>query len=182
MEETPTREDNRFSASQEIPRILWNAKVHYQIHKCPPPVPILSQLDPVHTTTSHFLKIHVSIMLPSNSGSSKWSISLKFPHQNAAQTSPFPIRATRPTHLIILYLITRTILGEEYRALSSPLCSFLHFPASPSHLGPKYLPQRPFLKHPQPTLLPQCERQGFTPIQNNRLNYSSVYLNLYVFR
>jgi hypothetical protein len=56
MQQSPPWEADRFSASEEIPRILWNPTVHYRIHKGPPPFPILSQLDPVPNLTSQFLK------------------------------------------------------------------------------------------------------------------------------
>ena len=44
------------AASQEIPQHFWNPKVPHRTHKCPPPVPILSQLHPVPTTPSHVLR------------------------------------------------------------------------------------------------------------------------------
>jgi hypothetical protein len=48
MDQSPSWEADRFSTSQEIPRILWNTKVHYRIHKSPTPLSLVSQIDTVH--------------------------------------------------------------------------------------------------------------------------------------
>ena len=138
MDLGPSWEANRFSASQEVPRILWDPKVHYRIPKCPPPVPILSQLDLVHTPTSHFLKINFNIILQSRPESPKWSFPSGFPTKTPNTPLLSPILATYPAHLI-LYFFTRTILAEEYRSLSSLLCSFLHYPVTSFLLGSNIL-------------------------------------------
>jgi hypothetical protein len=100
MEQGRSSESNRFAASQEIPRILWNSKVHSHLHKCRPPVPIPSQINLARTPTSHFLKIHLNIFLPSTPGSPKWSLSLRFPYQNPVYASPLAHMRymPRPSH------------------------------------------------------------------------------------
>jgi hypothetical protein len=47
-------------------------------------------------------------------------------------------------------------------------------------LQPKYSPQHPIRKYPQPAFLPQCEQPSFTPVQHNRQTYDFVYLNLFI--
>ena len=58
-----------------------------------------------------------------------------FPTKTLNTSLLYSIRATCHAHLIFLYLITRTILGDECRSLSSSLCSFLHSPVNSSLLG-----------------------------------------------
>ena len=82
MVQIPSWEANWFAASQEIPRISWNPKVHYRTHKRPPTVSILGQPNTVHIPTSHLLEIHPNIIHPSTPRSPQWFLSLRFTHQD----------------------------------------------------------------------------------------------------
>ena len=82
MVQSPSLEANWFAASQEIPRISRNPKVHYRTHKHPPTLSILRQPSPVLIPTSHLLEIHPNIIHSSMPRSPQWSPSLRFPHQD----------------------------------------------------------------------------------------------------
>ena len=104
-----------------------------------PPVPILSQLDPVHTPTSYFLKIHLNINLHLSLGLPSGLFPSGFHSKTLNTPLLTPIRAACPAHLILLDFITPAILSEQYGSLSSPLCSFLHSPVTLPLLGPNIL-------------------------------------------
>ena len=135
MEQSPSWEANRFSDNLEIPRILWNQKVNYRIHKSPPLVLILSQINPVHAhptslTSILILSSHLRLGFPSDLFSSG------FPTKTLYTPLLSSKRATCPASLILLDLITRMIFREQYRSLSSSLCSLLHSFVTSSLLGP----------------------------------------------
>ena len=160
MEHSPSCEANQFSASQEIPRIFLNPEVHYLIHKCPPPVPILSHLVPVHNPTYYFLKINLNIIFPSTPGSPKLSLSLRYSHQYVVYASPLPHTRymSRPSHCSRFYHPKNIWWGVQI--IQSLI---LQFPPLPCYIiprRPKYSPQHPILKHPHPSLHIQLQKFG----------------------
>ena len=180
MEQSPSWEANRFTASQEIPRIYRTQRfITAFTNACHLSLSWANSIQPIppHPTSWRSILILFShLRLDLLSG----LFPPGFPTKTLYTPLPSPIRATCPAHLILFDFITRKTLGEQYRPSSSSLCSFLHSPCY-IPLRPKYSPQHPILKHPQPMLLPHCQWPRFTSIQNNRQNYSSAYLNLKIF-
>jgi hypothetical protein len=104
MEQSPSWEANNFSASQEIPRISWNLKVHYGIHKRPAPVPVLRQtntVQPPHTTSCRFVLILTSHL---RLGLSNCLFPSSVPYQYRVCTSSSPHTCQMPRLSILLDL------------------------------------------------------------------------------
>jgi len=71
-ERSRSRKRSTVSAIQDIPRIWCNLKVHYRIHKIPPPVHILSQVNQARALSTDLFNNSFSIILLSIYRSSKW--------------------------------------------------------------------------------------------------------------
>jgi hypothetical protein len=98
-------------------------------HKSPPLVPILSQIDPVHTIPSYLSKIHFIIVHPLN----EFLFS--------------PIRATCPAHFILLDLIILIMFDERVQVMKLLIMQFSPISRHFISLRTKYSPQHPVLKY-----------------------------------
>ena len=135
MEQSPSWQTNRSSASYEIPCILWHQKAHHHIHKCPFPALVLSQINPFHAP-SHFLKIHFNITFSYMHGLPSGLFLPGLPTKMLYEPFLSPICATSPAHLILLdlwpeYLVRSTDHEDPCVHLSTPIISSL--------LGPNIL-------------------------------------------
>ena len=151
IEQSPSWEANTCWVSQEMPRILWNPKVHYRIHKSPPSVPILRHINPVHVPHLIAWRFILTLFSHLRLGLPNRFIPSGLPTNTLYASLPSSKRARYPAHLIFLNLNTRIMFHRSY---SSPLCNLLHFPVTTSLFD---LPQHPIREHAQLTFFLHCE-------------------------
>jgi hypothetical protein len=162
----PSWEAASCPGTQEFPNISWNPKVHYN--------PPLGQINPAHTTPSSLTSI---LILSTHS---------RFGLPGGLFLSGIPLRYVSATCIAHRTLPWLDHSSYTWRRVQVKMLLIMQFSPISRHLislRSKYSPQHPVLKHLLSMFLPYSKRPSFTPIQNQRQNYSFLYFIyfLYIF-
>jgi hypothetical protein len=140
LELSPSWEAASCAATQEFSNIISNPKVHYRVHKSPTPAPILSQINPVHTTLSYLSETHFNIIHPPPYvlvflvvSFPLVSPSISYMHSSSYHSCYMLCQSHS------LWLDPSKYVCEACKLWSSSLCSFLQLPVTSSHFGPNIL-------------------------------------------
>ena len=174
-------ETNRSSANEEIPRILWDLKVRYGIHKCQLHVSILRQINPV--CVSHpgswrsilILFSHLRLILP------VCLLPLEIPTKICIQLfSPTYVLHAPPMSFFSIWS------PNNWRVVQILMLLIMQFsPIScyPVRLRPKYSPQIPYSQTPPDYVSPSMWATKFHThtIQQAKLQFCvSKYLYFWI--
>jgi hypothetical protein len=175
--ELPSEAASR-SIALEFSNILRSLKLYCRIHKSPPLVPILTCINPVHTS-SHLSMIHLNVIHPTTSWSSRW-----LSHQYASRIHLLPVRATFPSHSPSLTLSLLYFYNYTWRRVQVAKLLIMHFSPTSCHVSSprsKYSPQHSMFFHGAFRIgssITRSTRSTASCISHFTLKYRVVYYSL----
>jgi hypothetical protein len=128
--------------------------------------------------TSHFLKIHLNIILPSTPGYPQWSLSFRLTHQNpihAPLSSPSTLHAPLISFFSILSPTQYWVRSTDHEV---PHYDVFFTPLLPCPSWTQIFSLTPYSQTPSAYVSPSMSATKFHTHKNNRQNYSFVYRNL----